>query len=364
MPLTILGIGTAVPKHSIGREEAVRYITEYFSISEEETQRIKALYRMTGVKKRHSVLLRVPEGGTLEERQKFMPYPSNRPTGPPLSERMGEYEREAAPLAVASSKEALAESGVAPEQVTHLVTVSCSGFYAPGWDFRLMEVLGLSPTVARTHVGFMGCHGALNGLRVADSFAANDPDAVVLLCATELCSLHYHYSFEPEHLVSNALFADGSAALVGKGAHRHDNGVWRVHGTGSCLIPDSADGMSWRIRDHGFQMSLSPRVPSLIEGNLGPWVETWLQQYGYAIEDIRSWAIHPGGPKILTSSAKALGITIDDLPHSRAVLADYGNMSSPTILFIVERMRIADAPRPCVALAFGPGLVVEATLFA
>jgi prepilin-type processing-associated H-X9-DG protein len=274
------------------------------------------------------------------------------------------YERHAAPLAVKAAREALEDAGVAPEAVTHLVTVSCSGFAAPGADVAVIKQLGLAPTTLRTHVGFMGCHGALNGLRVARGFVESDPDACVLLCAVELCSLHYHYGWHPERIVANALFADGAAALVARATDAADaDGAWRVADTGSVLVPDSEDAMTWGIGDNGFAMTLSARVPELIGTHLRGWMEQWLGKNGLRIEDVRSWAVHPGGPRILSSVASALGLPNGSLDVSKETLRDYGNMSSPTVLFILRRLRRENAPRPCVALGFGPGLVAEGVLF-
>ncbi|MCC6154308.1 MAG: type III polyketide synthase, partial [Candidatus Hydrogenedentes bacterium] len=211
-------------------------------------------------------------------------------------------------------------------------------------------------------VGFMGCHGALNGLRVARGFIESDPNARVLLCAVELCSLHYHYGWNPEQIVANALFADGSAAIVATAGKGGEN-EWAIRGTGSCLVPESEDAMTWRIGNNGFIMSLSSRVPELIGSHLRPWMEGWLQQHKLTLDDVKSWAVHPGGPRILGSVVKALNLTKDAVDVSREILRDHGNMSSPTILFILNRLREANAPRPCVALGFGPGLMAEATLF-
>src|SRR5262249_12623418 len=148
-----------------------------------------------------------------------------------------------------------------PNRITHVITVSCSGFHAPGFDVALIKKLGLSRAVARTHVGFMGCHGLLNGLRVAQGFIGSDPSACVLLCAVELCSLHHQYRWDSEQIVANSLFADGATAVVARDGDRETPYVYELQATGSTLIDDSEDAMSWRIGDHGFTMTLSARVP-------------------------------------------------------------------------------------------------------
>ena len=210
----------------------------------------------------------------------------------------------------------------------------------------------------------MGCQGALNGLRVAHAFLKADPSACVLLCALELCSLHHQYGWDADKIVANALFADGAAAVVattGKSAGLHQ---YRVVVSGSTVIADSEDAMSWRIGNEGFEMTLSPRVPDLICQNLRPWLETWLALHGLDLSNVGSWAVHPGGPRILSAVCEATSLSHTALEASHQVLADHGNMSSPTILFILDRLCKAQALRPCVALAFGPGLTVEAALLA
>ena len=175
-------------------------------------------------------------------------------------------------------------------------------------------------------------------MRVAKAFAESDPHACVLLCAVELCSLHHQYTWQPDQLVANALFADGAAALVIRRDNQHA-GLWQMADVRSTVIADSAEMMSWRIKDHGFQMTLSPQVPELIDRSLRPWLESWLREHNLTIDQIGSWAVHPGGPRIVEACARAISSNADCLADSYAVLAEYGNMSSPTVLFILDRLR-------------------------
>lgn len=351
-----------MPEYSIDRDGAVAYASRVSCWTDEHRRLLPKLYRLSGVERRASVLLEKPEDEL--ERQSFFPIPgTDDDLGPTMRPRMAKYEADAGPLALRAAEKAMSGSGVAPEYITHLVTVSCSGFYAPSTDVYLIKALGLKPTVERTHVGFMGCHGAFNGLRVAKGFVESNPAAKVLVCAVELCSLHYQYGWDPEQVVANALFADGAGAVVGGATQNGDAGAWRLAATGSCLIPESEDAMTWKLGDHGFQMTLSARVPDLICAHLRPWMESWLAEQGMGIESVATWAVHPGGPRILKAAGKALGLERDAMGVSRDILSQCGNMSSPTILFILERLRSEGAPRPCVALGFGPGLVAEAMLF-
>jgi predicted naringenin-chalcone synthase len=367
MSLALLGIGTALPATRVTQAEAVAAARAVCSRTAEQAALLPLFYRLTGIDARHMVLppqvLRDALDGTRVSNSDFLPAGTAEDRGPSTGRRMEHYAREAGPLAARAAQQALEGSGLAPRAVTHLVTVSCTGFHAPGVDRDVIASLGLAPTVERTHIGFMGCHGAFNGLRVARAFTTADPAARVLLCAVELCSLHYHYGWDPEKMVANALFADGAAAAVGAFPGAAPAASWWVAATGSCLFPDSADAMTWSIGDHGFTMTLSPRIPELLGRHLRPWLAEWLGQHGLTVLGVASWAIHPGGPRILAAIEKALDLPRSATAVSRAVLAECGNMSSPTVLFVLERLIAAEAPRPCLALGFGPGLVVEAVLF-
>jgi predicted naringenin-chalcone synthase len=357
MPATIAGIATALPEHRIDQTDAARIARSFSCETKPQERTFAAIFRASGVKTRHSAVLDASEG-ELESRQSF--YGTTSPT---TRQRMSVYEDQAGPLAARAAAGALADARIEPGSVTHVVTVSCTGFAAPGIDHALIRRLGLSPGVARTHVGFMGCHGLLNGLRVARAFVGADPSACVLLCAAELCSLHFQYGWDTERIVANALFADGAAAMaiLDRPEHRA-SAAYTVLGMGSALLPDSEDAMTWRVGDHGFAMTLSPRVPELIGDHVRPWLSAWLAHHGQTIESVGSWAVHPGGPRILSAFGEAAGLDPSALSASLGVLADYGNMSSPTIGFILERLRAAGAPRPCVAIGFGPGLAIEAAL--
>jgi predicted naringenin-chalcone synthase len=367
MSLAIFGIGTAVPQNRYSQEEAAKWAMVATCQTEDQAESLSVIYRQTHIAHRHIIhnqdVLADFMNGTDNSASNFRPPTGPEDFGPDTRERMALYEREALPMAKRAAQLALDDSGVRPGDITHLITVSCTGFAAPGVDIGLIKELELPGTVQRTHIGFMGCHGAFNGLRVARAFAESASDARILLCATEICSIHYHYPWNPKRIVGNALFADGAAALVGVPDKQASEDAWRLVANGSCLFPDSEYAMNWTIGNNGFEMNLSAKVPYLIAANLRPWLETWLKTHGLAIGDIGSWAIHPGGPRIIGSVEEALGLVEGVAWASREVLTQFGNMSSPTVLFILDRLRRQGSPRPCVALGFGPGLVAEAALF-
>jgi prepilin-type processing-associated H-X9-DG protein len=366
MSLCIKGIGTAVPRHCIAQEDLAEVAGRLCGLNDKQRRMLPTLYRHAGVKKRHSVVLAGPSNKDAAGQSFYQSVVEGGPNGPSTAERMRAYAENATPLAAEACRRALSEAQVAPSEITHLVTVSCSGFAAPGVDVQLFHELGLSAGVSRTHVGFMGCHGALNGLRVARAYAEADPNARVLLCAIELCTLHHQYGWNPDQIVANALFADGSAAAVCVPAgdeHPSDESLSALS-SASAIVPATEDLMSWRIGDNGFQMGLSAQVPDTIRSTLRSWVAGWLATEGVELDQVGQWAIHPGGPRILQACLEALELPPEAIAASKSVLAEFGNMSSPTILFILDRLRRQNAPGPWVLLAFGPGLTIEAALVA
>ena len=358
--LEISGIGTAVPTHSIHQEDAAE-IAKQFLGDDRSGGPVTRLYCRAGVSTRHSVVLESSTNGKIKVQSFYQPAQSVDDRGPTLGDRMRVYERSATAIGVRAARKAINDAEITPSDVTHLVTVSCTGFNAPGFDIELCKELNLPSGVARTHIGFMGCHAMLNALRVADAFA-NDPNAIVLVCAVELCSLHHQYGARADRIVSNSLFADGAAALVCRQRQSHFKTRPVLASSASMILPDTMDQMTWKLRDHGFEMTLSTLVPGIIRQRLGEWLADWLQSQSMSIADVSRWAVHPGGPRILDAVDAALQLPSDALSESREILQHYGNMSSPTIAFVLERLGIIQAPAPCVVLGFGPGLTIEAAL--
>ncbi len=284
-------------------------------------------------------------------------------TVPGTAARMQLWSRTARAMAHDACAAAIADAQIEPRAITHVVTASCTGFESPGVDAHLIESLGLARGVARTNIGFMGCHAAVNALAAARNAAIADPAAQVLVCCAEVCSAHFHHSARVDQLVANTLFGDGAAAaIVRGGAHGHDDAAPALAATHSVLLADTADEMRWTIGDHGFEMTLGARVPDVLRAEVGAWVASSLATHGLAIGDVGAWAIHPGGPRVIDSVVASLGIPAEAGDASRAVLRAHGNMSSATLLFILDRLRKSRAPRPWVGLAFGPGLVGEMVL--
>ncbi|PQO46833.1 type III polyketide synthase [Blastopirellula marina] len=351
----IWGIGTAVPDKQVEQSDALRMTTDLVCADDSQSRFLRVLFRSSGVEQRRTVLPWQIGYQWKEESSN-----GSLGHGPGTAERMAIYDQLAPQLAEQAARQAIADAAIDANQVTHLITVSCTGFSAPGVDISLIESLALPQSVERMHVGFMGCHAAINAIRIAQAIADSNPQAVILVCAVELCSLHYRLSWDVEGVKGNALFADGAAAMIIGGRPIREHG-WRIRATGSQLLPDSRDEMSWRIGDHGFEMRLTSRVPGIIQTHVRDWLARWLAQYQYAVEDVGEWGVHPGGPKIITAVEQALKLPEAACDLSREILRTHGNMSSPTVLFLFDQLR-KRTQSPIVLLAFGPGLTAEAAL--
>jgi predicted naringenin-chalcone synthase len=352
MAVRIRGIGVATPSGVIRQETAAHLAAIGCGADASSARAIAKIYRGATVTQRGSVL--GENGDTPEQLTRF--YIDQRPT---TADRMARYTPLATELAHRAATACLDDAGWSPDAITHLVTVSCTGFESPGVDLRLMRELGLRRDVKRAQIGFMGCHAALNALHVATSMTASDAAARVLVVCVELCSLHFQWSRDVQQVIASSLFADGAGAIA---ISSGDGEGVEVVGAASCVLEESGDDMTWRIGDDGFVMSLSRRVPELIGEAVGPWVDALLGEHGLERGGVAGWVIHPGGPKIITAVGEALGLGDAALESSRQVLRDHGNMSSPTVLFILDTLRRRGVRGPVVMMAFGPGLTAEAAL--
>jgi predicted naringenin-chalcone synthase len=276
------------------------------------------------------------------------------------------YRETAGELFVAAAKQALASApGLVPADVTHVITVSCTGFYAPGPDIEIVRALTLAPSVQRYHVGFMGCYGAFPALRAAADFCRADPTAVVLVVAVEVCTLHLHAANDADTILSSSLFADGgAAAVVSARPAPAGTALLDLDDFSSTLVVDGEADMAWTIGDEGFDMVLSGRVPRLVEEHVRSALVPLLGPGGDGYPAVDHWAVHPGGRSIIDRVQSALGLRGDQLAPSRAVLREYGNMSSATVLFVLRLLlaRATATPARVGALAFGPGVSVEGAL--
>jgi predicted naringenin-chalcone synthase len=306
------------------------------------------------------------------ENPSFFDPSTGRVLSPSTKVRNEIFAVEATKLFIEAAKAAV---GKCPDidllDITHVITVSCTGFFNPGPDYKVVRALGLSPAVQRYHLGFMGCYAAFPALRAARQFCQADPSAVVLVICVELCSLHVRTSNDPDTIMGSAIFADGAAAAVV--TSREPEGpdpVIRLDHFETVLTPVGEEAMAWNIGDEGFEMVLGTYVPHIIEEHITGALEPLLARdpslAGLPYRDITHWAIHPGGRSILDKVESKLELTEEQMIPARDVLRDYGNMSSATVLFVLKHIlgqTPAEREERICSMAFGPGLTVETGLF-
>lgn len=361
----LCAIGTALPAHRFAQSQIADFMAQALQFGTDDTRKLKALYRVSGIEQRYSVL---PDYGATNGDYTFFPNTPDLEPFPTVGQRMAAYRREALPLALAAVRDCLQQApGLEPASLTHLITVSCTGMYAPGLDIELVQALGLRSSIQRTCVNFMGCYAAVNALKLADAAVRADPTAQVLVVSVELCTLHFQKSAAEDHLVSNALFGDGAAAALVLGQPLPAPAPSLALRAFHCgLEPDGHDDMAWHINDFGFEMTLSSYVPKLIQRGIRHLTNELLAHLPVRLEDIHAFAIHPGGRKILETIEQALGLARADNRHAYEVLRRFGNMSSATVLFVLRDVLAATTPTdhgaPVLSFAFGPGLTMEAML--
>jgi predicted naringenin-chalcone synthase len=369
MPASILSIGTALPPTRLPQQH-VRDLFAAQAGNDRLTQRlVHAAFDAAAIDTRHTVLADLAPGLPTERMPGSATLPVIDAAGqlqrPSTGARNAAYVELAPPLFAAAARGALAGAAVDPAAVTHVVTVSCTGLFAPGPDYLLVRELGLPPSTERFHLGFVGCAAALPALRLADALCAARPDAVVLVVCAELCTLHFRPSTDPEQIVAASVFADGAAAAVV--TSRDD--LLRAHGGprlaldrfATTVTSEGERDMVWTIGDTGFEMTLSAEVPRIIGREIRSAVDSFI-----ADATPHAWAVHPGGRSVLDRVESGLDLPSEALRVSRRVLRDNGNMSSATILFILAEMLAGDDAvaddGTIAALAFGPGLTVESAM--
>jgi predicted naringenin-chalcone synthase len=356
-------IETLTPEVVYSQEYASAKMQEWVD-DERQRRLIRVLYRKSGIDKRHSVITSFDKNLPGD----FFPLgPDGQRRELSTAERNKIFTRESQRLAVDLARQAIENCpSLEPSDITHVVTISCTGFCNPGPDYHIVNELGLSHATQRYNLGFMGCYAAFPGLRMAKQFCEADPDAVVLVMCLELCTLHLQINSGEDFMLANSLFADGAAvAIVSAKEPREGQSCYRLGDFHSDLIPSGKDDMAWTIGDLGFDIALSSYVPKIIGANIRDAVRPVLAPRQLELEDITTWAVHPGGKAIVDKVAESLGLEADQVAASRKVLRQYGNMSSATVLFVLQEI-LNQQDRPLqedvCAMAFGPGLTVEMAL--
>ena len=352
MNSSIVSIGLANPGLPIPQASIASFMKFAHQLDEVESRKLSFLYRKSGIEMRHSVLMDFEK----EHPSEFTFFPTNKELSPfpGTKSRMEVFTKTAPQLAFEASKNCLDKVGLASDEITHLILVSCTGMVAPGVELELMSLLNLPETVERYCIHFMGCYAAFTGIKLADKIIKAEPDANVLLVSVELCTLHFQKEYVEDNILANSLFADGAAAAL---LTASDSGL-KIKSYLSQVIREGEKDMAWGIGDFGFEMKLSKYIPSLLDEGITKLISLFEKKF--SLSQIKHFAIHPGGRQILSKVQEAFGLNPDVNKHALEVLRRFGNMSSATILFVLERMLHDSAVEgDILSLGFGPGLTLE-----
>lgn len=332
----LVSLAVAAPEHVISQKQAAEASARLFGDRFEDFRHLARVFDSAGIDKRHAA----------RPLSWF-----DEPHG--WQDRMEAYAEVAGALFVKTATSALLQTGLEASDVDCVVTASSTGFTTPSLDAQLARRMGFRADIERVPVFGLGCAAGVSGFAIASRLARSRPGAVVLFVSVELCTLAFRLDeLTRPNIIATALFGDGAAACVLRSG---GNGLAEVESTGEHLFPDTLDIMGWKIDDGGFGIVLAQSLPPFAEEELGPAVDGILARNGLKREDIGRFICHPGGMKVLAAMESALSVAPGTLDHERAVLAQYGNMSSPTVLFVLERAIRAGLPERAAMIAMGPG---------
>ncbi len=343
-------ISTAVPQHFFTREQTERMLAET-CINQRSAKLLKRIVRLTAIEKRHLAVLDFQS--SLDDEQGIYRTCREQPSGPGMGARTAMFDKACGPLI----RKVL--SPFPSERLGNidiLITVSCTHASSPGLERPVFAQSNVPHCVDRWNLGFMGCSAALAAIRLVHQVTNFDKETLIVTC--ELSSLHFQYTDQIDQMTANLLFADGAAAVV----ISPRRSAVSILDCRCVTLPESADQMLWFAGDHGLQLRLSQALPETLAQALPDVVAAFLGQNGVSVDDIDHWLVHPGGPQILDNVENSLNLPANALDHSRAILRHYGNMSSTTILFIMQALFDEKQDGTALAMSFGPGLTIELVL--
>jgi predicted naringenin-chalcone synthase len=362
MSSVISAIGVANPRYCFSQEEILGYMTEAHQLTTHHASRLRKIYELSGIDYRYSVL---PDFGRSPDGPSFFGEDRQDVTFPCTRIRMAAYQEHAIQVMVRAVQDLQVKLPEFDLQgITHLITVSCTGMYAPGLDIDLLQTLGLPLNTERTCINFMGCYGAFNALKVADYICRADPESKVLIADVELCTLHFQRTNTLENWLANSLFSDGAAAvLVENSVCCSSSGGFYLKTFYNELITEAREEMAWYIGNTGFEMRLSSHIARNIRSRVEQVSGKLTGKAGIRLGDISRLAIHPGGRRILEVCQEILDFPEQSLQPSFDVLKEFGNMSSASVLFVLGRHLPSSQPgEHLMSFAFGPGLTFESMI--
>lgn len=335
-PAALIGLGTAVPPHKLDQREIAKIAHEMFADRYPDFERMAAVFYTAGIASRHLIL---PPEWYMEPRH--------------WPDRTEAYIKGAEALFIDAAEKALAASGLEASEVDTIVTVSSTGIATPSLEARVAGIMGFRSDVSRIPVFGLGCAGGAAGLSLAARLAEARPGSNVLMVAIEICSVAFRLDeLNKANIVATALFADGAASAVLRAG---DEGLCQVEGAGEHTWPDTLNIMGWDVDPEGLGVIFDREIPPFAERHFGPAIETILGRMGLTKADVGRYCCHPGGSKVIQALEQTLSLERRTLDHERAVLADYGNMSAPTVFFVLERMLQEGLPERTALTALGPG---------
>jgi predicted naringenin-chalcone synthase len=366
MSSCISAVGIANPENRIDQNAIFGFMSKAFRLNEIDANRLKSIYDHSGIKQRYSV---IPDFGLADfAENQFFPANEDLEPFPDTKKRMAFYRDHAIKVAAQAAQHCLSGFDASfTGKISHLITVSCTGMYAPGIDIDLIEKLGLNRNTERICINFMGCYGSVNALKVADHICLANPEAKVLIVSVELCTLHFQKENTLENWVANSLFSDGAAAAVIENTDKRSisQSYLVLKNFYAEYIYEARNEMNWLISNTGFVMKLTSQVSKQIQKHIRPLAEKALQKAGLHLQEIDLFAVHPGGKKILEAAENGLEICACKNSFAHQVLAEYGNMSSATILFVLQKIlaeKSDQSTQNILSFAFGPGLTVESMI--
>lgn len=357
----LVSINTVVPEYSFKQNDLIPFMLRLYKLSPEDGRKLSFQYRMSDIKKRHTIVQ--DYGVPRPENWEFIPKNIDDPF-PMMDERMAIYLKEALPLSLKGIEGCLKDIA-SPQDITHVITVSCTGMSAPGLDLQIAEALKLPEDVYRTSVNFMGCYAAVHAMKQAQQICeSSKKTANVLIVLTEFCSLHFHKEFTPDLASSALLFSDGCAVMLISNTMTGKNNL-QLTDFYSRIVYKGKSDMAWQLSNQGFKITLSSFIPEILSEDIASLSGHAFKHYGIDQEAITHYALHPGGKRILNAFQDQLHLTNDHMQYSRSVLAEYGNMSSPSVVFVLKRI-MDDIEQGAAArifgVALGPGLTMESFL--
>ena len=355
MSIGIVSIGLANPGEPIQQATIAGFMQRAHQLDESEARKLSFLYRKSGISSRHSVLTDFEKPEPTD--YTFFPKTEDLEPFPGTKARMEVFGHTAPALCEQAVINCLSKTEVKARQITHLILVSCTGMMAPGVELDLMKRMKLDDTVERYCVHFMGCYAAFTGLKLADKIIKAEPEAKVMLVSVELCTLHFQKDYVEDNILANSLFGDGAAAAL---VMNSESGL-KIKSYLSQVLREGEEDMAWGIGDFGFEMRLSKYIPALLDKGINQLKQKFEEKFKFSTVD--NFAIHPGGKQILQKVQEAFGLPESVNTHAMEVLNQFGNMSSATILFVLERMMHDDLIQgEILSMGFGPGLTLETLL--